>query len=299
MGTLTKVFVIINLVFSVALVMVSATALSQRVHWKQMSSNIQSEYNTGKQKWQVKEIGYKDDQDRMRAQRDTAEATAIQRQDQLTTMGNTMRERDASVSKLEKDIAAAHAHSDRLSQNVDRLTKDLSSTQTELERLKGELVTARRELDDRNTTLVGIRSTLAAVELRHKELLHRYNIASEMVDEYQKYREYVKDRAPDLPPPEGLAEPIAPPKPIHAAVRAVNAEIGVVVLNVGSNNRAASGEENPVKKGYRFLIYRGRQFVAAVKVANVEKDMCAAELVPPPGDPNVAVQVGDDAMTAP
>ena len=72
---------------------------------------------------------------------------------------------------------------------------------------------------------------------------------------------------------------------------------GLVALNVGSNHKDSSGQPNPVKKGYRFLIYRGRQFVAAVKVTNVEKDMCAAELVPPPGSPNVSVEVGDNAMT--
>ncbi len=72
-------------------------------------------------------------------------------------------------------------------------------------------------------------------------------------------------------------------------VRAVDAKMGIVVLGVGSESKPA------VKKGYRFLIHRGSTFVGAVRVVNVDAEMCAARLVDPPT--GAAIQVGDKAIT--
>ena len=90
-------------------------------------------------------------------------------------------------------------------------------------------------------------------------------------------------------PPFAKPPPIEDHRPINAAVAAVDMRTGMVVLNVGSASRP------PVQEGYRFLIHRKGDFVAAVRVTAVDAHMCVAEIIPP--KPQSAVQVGDRAMT--
>ena len=84
-------------------------------------------------------------------------------------------------------------------------------------------------------------------------------------------------------PPKGVARRGS----IRAAVADVDMDIKVVVLNVGSENNP------PVRKGCRYWIHRGGEFITEVKVVSVEKTMCAAEIVPP--DTRKAVKIGDGA----
>ena len=79
---------------------------------------------------------------------------------------------------------------------------------------------------------------------------------------------------------------------IRTTVRLVDTKMRIVVLGVGSKSKV------PVKVGYRFIIYRGRTFVAAVRVIDVDDAMCAARLVDPtPKD--AVVRAGDNALGDP
>ena len=293
MGTLTKTFVILNLVFSVAFVTISATVLSQRTHWKNKYYGLDEKAKSDKHAWENKEIKYKADLDSIGKERDKANALKDRMTDQLTDRETIIKEKDTRIEGVEKKLAGATAHADRLSQNINRLTSDLQSTRAEMNTAKKELAAARTELDERNTTLVGLRSQIAALELKHKELLHRFNVASARIDAYKKYEDIVERVATAVHArargSKGAEEGV-PEEPIRATVQAVEAESGLVVLNVGASNTP------PVKKGYRFLIHRGREFVAAVRVINVEKSMCATEVVPPTPE-RAVVQVGDAAVT--
>ena len=123
-------------------------------------------------------------------------------------------------------------------------------------------------------------------------------MANEQIERHKKYVALVENAAAGIHrDAENASRPggvsAGPPTPIHATVQAVDATIGVAVLNVGSQNPPPAP---PVKRGYRFLIYRGREFIARVEVKNVDSKMCATEVIPPT-DPKAVIQVGDAAVT--
>lgn len=292
MSTLTKTFVILNLVFSIAFVSVTATVLSQRTHWKAQYQGKERELSQAKEQWNDKDLSYKTALEGLTKARDAAEQLAIRRGDQITDLERRVTDLTANVERVQKEKADAMAMSDRLSQNVDRLTRDLTTARADISRMQTEFQNTKGELDDRNTTLVGVRSQLAALELKYKDMLNRFNIANDELTWFKNYASLVEKISPavDAQVRQGR-ETEVPPEPIRAAVKAVDQSMGVIVLNVGSSNAP------PVKKGYRFLIYRGREFVAAVRVTNVEQNMCASEIVQPTREDGMTVQIGDEAIT--
>ncbi len=294
MGTLTKTFVILNLVFGIAFVTTSAIVLSQRTNWKENCLLARKEHMEAKGKWDEKELDYKNMVNILKKERETAKAHNVRLKDQLTDREETIKERDLNIERLESELTGANARADRLGQNVGRLTSALAGARKELASVKKDLVATRVELDERNTTVVGLRSQVSALNLKHRDLLHRFDIANARIDSYKRYADIVEKVAPGVHARasgiEAAQQELPPDPPIRATVRAVNTGMGLVVLNVGTSHTP------PVKKGYRFLIHRGSQFVAAVTVVNVQEKMCATEVAPPTPDDTV-IQVGDAAVT--
>ena len=295
MSTLTKTFVILNLIFSVAFVMVSATVLSQRQHWKNKHAALTETHTTmvrtlNEEKRDLNEIN-----GNLRGDLTKFKALAERREDQLTDRDTAIREKDDTIVTLKKREGVLDSRLDVLTQNTNRLASDLADAQKSLGSARDELHDAKTALGVRNTTVVGLRAQIAGLDLKHKELLHRYGIASDRLDNYKRDMNKLAQIAPAavarLRSPGstgGEVEEFGIP-PIRSTVRAVDAKMGVVVLGVGSRS------EVPVKKGYRFLIYRGRTFVAKVSVVSVDAEMCAARVVDPPT--NAVIQVGDKAVT--
>ena len=295
MGTLTKTFIVLNLVFSIAFVGVSATVLSQRKHWKDQFDNEAGKHEQTRTTLAEERQDFKDKLEELSKERDKVSALCDRRGDQLIDRDADLLEKKTQIERLRKEKDEALAQVDRLSQNVDRLATDLQNTRDDLEAVALRLEDATGNLEDRETTIVGLKSQLGALEFRYKELLHRFNIATEELHAYQQYEAVTAklDPAVHLRAKRASAAGAKaqfPAEPIRATVRAVNSQRGLAVLNVGSEN------DPPVQKGYRFLIHRGREFIAAVEVVNVDKDMCAAEVVPPTEE-GAIIQVGDQAVT--
>jgi len=74
---------------------------------------------------------------------------------------------------------------------------------------------------------------------------------------------------------------------VHAKVLAVNNEVNIVMLSVGS--------DDGVKKGHVLTVYRGKKYIGQALVEKVFKDMCSARILASSraGD----AKEGDDADT--
>ena len=86
-------------------------------------------------------------------------------------------------------------------------------------------------------------------------------------------------------PPEIETDYFAPP--IDAAVLAVKNDDRLVVLDVGDDQK--------VKAGYEFTVYREDHFIGKVKVIKVFKDMSAARILFL--QENEEIKIGDKAAT--
>lgn len=293
MGTLTKTFVILNLVFSIAFVTVSATVLSQRANWKKQALDLEEKLKKAQEDSVKDKDFWRQELDKVSKARDGKEQEAKVLEVKVAERERTIQERDLSIQKYEKDVSDANTRTKVLADSVDRLSKDLLTSQGDVAKLKDEATGANKQMDKWREEVVGYRSAVAERDLKLRQLLDRVNITGEQLEWWRKYGEAVAELAPDA---DKMARGEQAPRPterIRAVVKAVSAEQGLVVLNVGA------GRKDPVRKGYRFLIYRGGNFIAAVQVVNVEKDMCATEVVlRPKTDREVAVQVGDEAISA-
>ncbi|MFH1730996.1 MAG: hypothetical protein ABIF82_05005 [Planctomycetota bacterium] len=293
MGTLTKTFVVLNLVFSIAFVMVSATVLSQRQHWKVKHNDLQSKYAGEKSAWAGEKRELEQANNALKDDRDKHKKDAGDLRKELDTSKATVAEQQDAITEWKKKEEDANRRVELLSQNVNRLASDLAATQKARDDARGDLTKTRAQLSTRNMTLMGLRAELADQNLRHKEVLHRYRIATEQIKYDKEVLARVESAAPDVfrtavkGTEGGVAVP--PVDQIRAVVQAVNPNAKLVVLNVGSKSTPA------VKKGYRFLVYRGRVFVAAVSVTSVEGELCAAKVIDPPT--SEIIQVGDSAVT--
>jgi len=293
MGTLTKTFVILNLVFSIAFVMVSATVLSQRQHWKVMHNDLQSEYAEKKTAWATAKDKFEKDNEALKDDRDQFKQDKTDLQKDLDASKATVAQQKDAIIEWKKKEEDANRRVELLSQNVNRLASDLAAAQKARDDARGDLTKTRAQLSTRNMTLLGVRAQLAGLDLKRKELLHRFRIATEQI----KYDKEVLARVQAMDP--GLytravkgttgGVPVPSVERIRAVVQAVNPNAKLVVLNVGSKSTPA------VKKGYQFLVYRGRIFVAAISVTSVEGELCAAKVIDPPT--GEIIRVGDSAVT--
>ena len=100
----------------------------------------------------------------------------------------------------------------------------------------------------------------------------------------------IKQQRPDIHPGGDTARPEArqPEKPIRGKVTAVDKKLGLVVINAGT--------QNGVRKGYRFLVSRGKVHVGTVVVDEVFPDVSAAHYTR--GRFNHP-EIGDDVTTKP
>jgi uncharacterized protein YlxW (UPF0749 family) len=292
MGTLTKTFIVLNLVFCIAFVAVTATVLSQRVHWKEKSFALQSELEGKTNQWAAERRLFLEDQDRSnkRAERLSTEVSELRNEvtrseDSIKLLQEDLRKLDTEKTNLTKLLGDALDTTKAEKGRAEALSASLATAQE-------KAATLQTEVDQLHSTIVAERARSATNEVRIAELLHRLKVSQDALAWHKDYRKAVARIAPDADDRAsgggGLKE-THPPEPIRAAVKAVDPSIKVVVLNVGSDNRV------PIKKGYQFWIYRDQTFVAAVRVVNVDKDMSAAEIIPP--ETGLQIQVGDLALT--
>ena len=296
MGTLTKTFVVLNLVFSIVFVAASATVLSQRSNWREQFEVLTRKFEDAQKSWTEKETDLSTRLENTSKRLDTVQKDAQDQLKDLRTAQEMLAERTARVTSLETDMEAANARAEGLSKNVDLLTTALENTRAELKTFKDGYETATQNLDESNMTIVALRATNQGLEVGQEQLRQRVNVVTNELDELRKFKKAVGSVAPDVARQVtvGSERGEVSPGPIRATVQAVDPEYGIVILNVGYDNPNGP----PVKKGYRFLIHRGKEYVAAVIVTSVEKTKCSAKLAPPTDvdDPNVVIQVGDQAM---
>lgn len=298
MGTLTKAFVILNLVFSIAFVTISATVLSQRTHWKDMYSNLlEKEFKPLKKEKEDLEVKYDIDTRNLRAEI-KAEADKVRDlQAEVDRQKQLIEAKDDKIVSLEKERSEAGARNDRIQQILDRTLADHKSTQTALDAERSAHAATRKEKDELTATLLGVRAQLTAAQLDNKELNVKCEAMAEKIKEQKTTLDALAARVPHVVQDVlstvsgGLGAKRFPPTRIHATVRDVDLRNGILVLNVGSDN------EPPVKEGYEFLVYREKNLVAVARVTTVDQGMCAAEIIQEGPDPKLKIRVGDEAMT--
>jgi peptidoglycan hydrolase CwlO-like protein len=267
MSVLAKVFVIINLVFSIAYLSVSGTLYHHKQDWRTAFNKVTADYRTLKQRddaqidtlenritglnryvqtlegqigglmARIDDIGQKYRNSRTDLAIETQEMALLLTdhsriimilQARETRIRELMIERDFFQRKFQEIMAQKNTAENQ----VARLTKMLMETRKDLSDLRKDYVATRRELNDKKLII---------------QKLNDFGIPVEKIVRLQ------------------------PPPPIDGEVVAYDPPTRLVLLSVGRQDK--------VEEGYEFTIYRGTRFIARVKVEKVLPDLCGARVI--------------------
>ena len=199
---------------------------------------------------------------------------------------------------------------------VDRLTADLAAEKAEKDRLLADVTTIQGTLDDFNETIGRISSEKDQANQRREEAEAARDdaiAAQATAEQGQRDAEGVQQdlerNIADLEMEKtslgdqvstlethlavlsdhtgvSIGEIMSLPQ-VDGAVLAVDASVGLVMLNVGS--------ANDVKRGFVFDVWAGNIYKGQVKVQNVQEGMCSATIENPVA--GTSIQQGDLAST--
>ncbi len=287
MNTLSKVFVVINLVFGIAFCFMTLTLYSKRVDFKD--------------KWEKK--GYELDHTKVVLNNQISALTAEKNRltERVTTVERNQKEIFARNQELEQSVKnksnqffecdserrlLAERHTaqsielKRRHDQIDRMHKIVLTQQKALEIAKANMMRAESHRMEMENEYNSARQQLVAVQKEkarlEKDLHHHSWMIQTLMDHGVPVRQII------------YAVEEQPPKPIYGRVLAVRPEVNLVMLSVGT--------DDGVKKGYRFTIYDGERYVGKVEVERPFSDMCSARILP--DWTKEEIREGYDASTA-
>jgi DNA repair exonuclease SbcCD ATPase subunit len=264
MSGLGKIFVVINLVFSLVIVGAAAAYLSKADEWKTQYDELKTEHDV-----KVNELTQvRSDWDVFRSQSEK----------DMTEKMNQISDLEMNNAELQDQLKSERVNNQQLRDDVSRINTVLQNFQTNI----NELNTRNSELEDQNAAMRNER-----LDAQQKEKEARDNLIR-VEGELQRAREQIESlemRVAELDQEReqitnvlehaknqgfDIASIAAIPE-INAYVAEVNNEIGFVILSVGGDDQ--------VQKGYPFHVYRGDRYLGEVRVDEVFPDHASAMIM--------------------
>lgn len=267
MSVLAKVFVIINLIFSIAYLSVSGALYHHKQDWRTAFTKVTRDYRTLKQR---------DD-------------------GVISTFENRIREMNDYIAKLENQIGDLMARIDDIGQKYRNARTDLAIETQEMALLLTDHSRIIMILQARESRIRELMIERDFFQRKFQEIMAQKNTAENQVARLTKMlmdtrkdlsdlrKEYVATRRDlndkkliiqklrDYGIPVEKIVLLKPPPPIDGEVVAYDEPTRLVLLSVGRQDKVA--------EGYEFTIYRGTRFIARVKVEKVLPDLCGARVI--------------------
>ncbi|MBI4244806.1 MAG: hypothetical protein HY606_12015 [Planctomycetes bacterium] len=258
MGTLTKVFIVINFIFAIVMFAVQTVLFSQREDWK---SRWIDESNNHLKTITIKdsEIQYWLRENRSKDSFITDLKTNLQR------IEREMQTKDAATQELQTRFNQLQATYAGLQSSYDALYRELESIRSERENLQRELTQATsqfKEIVSRHDTK---QQDLLFLQTKFEQIskeLDSTEVRLQRIVKEKKELQMILDQLQQ----SGIIVDILPTKSIKAKVQQYNSQYKIATLS--------AGKDQNVRIGDRFSISRGEKFIASGKVTEVEKDFC-------------------------
>lgn len=262
MSTVAKVFIVLNLVFAVIYVGISAALLAKQENWYHKFKDLDAQKKKDNADWTAARNELTAARDSARNENNRLAAEVQRLGDDLKTMGdeksNVNKQWEQTQAALQELKEQYNALSVRLQDSLSANQK-LESENDTIKAERDEAVRVREDTKDHNQRLdrdlKDLRQILDDLEKRHIELAKRNRENENIIANYlSKLKVQI--------PQELINAPA-----ISGRVVGVSSQFNLVMLDVGENDQ--------VRPGYEFTVYRGSAFVGRVKVDRVFPDMCA------------------------
>lgn len=279
MSSIGKVFVVLNLVFSLVILGVVGAILSQSAKYREMYEKLDSEHKSALAK-------HEEERTNLQQKIDGHERDKLGMSTKLSNNEVEIRTLTAERDQAKVDLDAAQ-------QNVSKLEGDLRTFTT----TQGELQSHNKQLVDSNGEMIQQRNDAVDAQRAAEEdaARARAEVArlTDSIDQLRKQIEALQAETGDLNAQIeaavqagfDISKVRAFPK-IDGRVQSVNTSLGIVVLSVG--------RDDGVSRGAEFHIY-GAEYKGKVIVEDVFPDNCSARIVP--NSKGLSIQPMDRATT--
>jgi myosin heavy subunit len=280
MSPLAKLFVVVNLLLSLAFFGSSATLFATRVNWHQEAVNFRKDAEA-----KLAEVGksYKTQGERLvQAEKDKERlnATVNSLTNDKKSLGGSLEEANRKIASGEsriltevKEKTTLLSTQESLQKNNTDITKLLEAARKDAEEAKGA-----KELATNDMTRMRLDLDKAMSE--YSKQLIEYNTLRSKAETMELQIAAAVKAGVNL-------EQFPTELPIDAVIQAVEQEKKLVVLSVGRDQK--------VQEGFKFTVYRGDRFVGKVQVVKVYEDLAGARILFT--QENESIQIGDKAAT--
>jgi len=283
MSVVGKVFIVVNLLLAMLFVGWAATMLGLAHDWK-------GQYDT------------------LKTETDKAQADLNKRIDDLTAQNSTLQktkgETEDENRRLKDDKDALTQRNDKLAADNADLSKSVEGIRVQLDQfrenskqMQDRIAQLEKDNDEKTQSFNQARDDQSAAEQNAARLEEQLATANETISGLKEQvtsmtaeNERLTNIKVAYETTMGGADRIgigeAAPR-IDARITSVNDQYGYVMLNVG--------EDDKVKIGYKFDVYRGKDYLGEVEVRNVSADTSYAKITMKAD--NATFRVGDEAST--
>jgi hypothetical protein len=282
-----KVFVVLNLIISVAFLVFAMNVWTQGTKWQKMyeKEKVQNvDWLAKTQKVQLdlsRQVVYEQ------------QNVAMQKQENVTLRLDRNRIRDEYLQKT-SEMAA-------LKNEKDIVVAENQELNREKQRYFDEIIKLKSVVTKQQQAVIVERENAVKARNEKSEIENELNVTKQTLASLQRDKRTIEeDLALQTRRIEGLLDKGVPIYRIlgedpsatqafvpDAQVLAVRGDVGLVMISVGS--------QQGVKPGYQFTVSRGNEYVGKVQVEKVYPDMCSARLVP--GMSKGEIQVHDEARS--
>ena len=261
MSGIGKIFVVLNLVFSLVIVGAAATYLSKADEWKTKHDDLKKTFDEKTEELNQTVSDLTTRFDEVSKDRDS-------KQDKIADL-------ELETSRLNDELKSAEVDAQQLRNDVSQINNSLRNFQTNI----NEVNARNNELVDQNATfrtesldakeaqrqaednLIRVQGELAMANEQIQDLEVRVTQSDEEKEHLANILTVAQQKGFDI------SSIVAMPE-IAAYIEDVNNELGYVILSVGSDDQ--------VKKGYTFSVHRGSNYLGEVQVDQVYPDRCSA-----------------------
>jgi len=282
-----KVFVVLNLIISVAFLVFAMNVWTAQTKWQKMyeTEKVQNVGWLAKaQKTQLelsREVVYqqqevakrKEGYDKLKMDFNRVRDEQLQLQTRIAQIENEKQIKEAENQELSRE---KQRYFDEIIKLKSVVTKQQQAVITE----RDNAVKARNLASELENELNVTKGSLSAIQRDKRAIEEDLALQTRRIERLLELNVPIHKLLGEDPSATQVFVP-------DSQVLAVRPDVGLVMLSVGS--------QQGVKPGYQFTISRGSEYISKVQVEKVYPDMCSARIVP--GMAKAEIQIHDEARS--
>ena len=263
MHTLTKLFIVLLVIFSIAFSMMT-------VQYVATSKNFRAEADSYKELWQIAQNQIRQSNTQLSQIREIHDRETRD----LNQVTSDLRERlDNALTKeisLRSEKAALDAENDSLKGNLGQFAVALEGNVAERDQLNELLAKAQRQVTDLQRKMGELEEATNRLTTENEQASIRVRSLKEVLRDLQRQSE---SAGVPLGIGPGDYYPIAPPMPTSSPIS------GTVVQVQGGLAEISVGESDGVRAGMRFIVYRGDDYLSDLEIDRTDVNNAAGRLI--------------------